>query len=920
MRILSGFIIFWLYWSCFLHTTAQAQSTISESSQTGKNHATVVYQKKQQSALKSISKPKVSRSPQQFIQELSIPGAAVKIKEDAPEPLAAVLAYAWQEYRLENYTQAKVFFLQAVESDNFEVRRDAENGLVYCYLKLGEVSAALPLLQKLVARGEQLESTAPALAAILYERGDFEALHELLPKLTPAQGEEWQKKIVLARFQQDSLSLSTDADQVEIEQFLQKYKSFLAECLEHEQFLRMALLLVDYNSSLSKELFADLSQCYPEDQNWQERVMREQLHLLSRGDLLITVAAPSDGRVPDQARNALLQEALWLKIDDLEQGSSEYHSFVQLLYEQDPENTEAALMAAWSCYQQEDYTCSQDLFSDLIRKNSSDDALLGLAYTLQKTGASAEALELLDEYPDKNNTKLSQLRYELQMTLGRNLYNKKNYKEAMVHLQQARDYQPENMELVEMILWSRYHLGETKPLTDFLWQQYQENRSAETAKLLSDLLYTRNDPVFTRTVMDGFAESDKEAIQKLAGDYAFRQKHPVLANQIYQGQSPYAGTAVPALDTMFLFRSRGGDDGTSSLDVSTFILKQQFSSHPGKTWSAAFFPLYMDSGRVSDDLPVGTAFHHLQGIEGNAEAWQDHLLAWGWRGELKIEGDIDWGIGIGTTPLNGIVAPTPVGKIQSRGSDWSVAVARDPVRDSMLSWIGQTDPYTGTEWGRITQTKLSAAKTISFSDWWLAFEGEYGFYHGKRVEDNTSLTASVSGGFTDNWQNFERSTGLFIFGRGFNRNSNFYTFGHGGYYSPARQIIGGPFFRLVTSTAHEYWLDVSCSAGINYSKTDDAPHYAELGSFFNIDPYDAAWQDLSGTYKGESETGLGVDAQIRGLLPLSNRWFIGGEASVNNVADYTEWQVAVSIRYRFGEGMGLGLPERDFSMITGLVQ
>ncbi len=470
-----------------------------------------------------------------------------------------------------------------------------------------------------------------------------------------------------------------------------------------------------------------------------------------------------------------------------------------------------------------------------------------------------------------------------------------------------------------MLLWSRYHLGETNPLVEFLWQQYQENTSADTAKSLSQILGALEDPAFTREVMEAFAISETEEVRKIAGDYAFQQKHPVLADQIYKGPSPYAGSAVPALDTMFHFRSKGGDDGISSLSVATLLVRQRFSSHPGKTWSVSVAPLSIDSGDLPADVPVGSVFLSPDQSQVQPGLWEEQIFTWGWRGDLQIEGDIDWDIGIGSTPLNGVITPTLVGKIKGSGPDWTLAVERDSVRESMLSWIGQTDPYSGREWGRVVQTSLGVAKALSFSDWWLTFEGKYGWYDGESVEQNGSLTASASGGYTTGWKNFERSTGIFLFARGFERNSNFYTFGHGGYYSPAQQIIAGPFFRLVTAVTSHYWLDVSCSAGLNYRKTDDAPRYAELGTVA-IHAEDPGWQDLQGTYRGESETGLGVDARIRGILPLSNGWFVGGEASINNVADFTQWQMAVALRYRFGKGMGLGLPERDFSMLTGLVQ
>lgn len=915
---------------CLFPGTGLAQSVSSISVEKTQNQATVVYQIEQQSILKSTNittpvsgttkqkQPTVSRSSQQFLQELALPVAKAQ-GQTATDPFAAVLNYGWQEYRLGNYRQAKEFFLQAVASDNVENHRNAEYGLLYSHLKLGDTRAALPLLQQFVARGEQLESTAPPLAAIFFEQGNFEALRALLPKLSPVQRKDMQEQIVVAQFQHDLLVLQESSRPEEVRNFLQRYNSFFEACRQPEQFFRMAKDLVERSTELAKKIFANLSRCLPDNQHWQERVLREQLHLLSNEELLAAASAPSDGKMSESNRNRLLQESLWLRLDKADQRSDEYESFVQLLYEQDPTNREVASMAAWSCYQREEYDCAIDIFSTLIQELPTDDALLGLVYALQKNGALLEALEQLEQHSNGKTAIFNQVRHDLHATLGGDLYRNKNYEKATLHLEQALTYQAKDVALTEMLLWSRYHLGESKPLVDFLWQQYQESGSADTAKSLSNLFGTLDDPVLTGKVMASFAESETAELQKIAGDYAFQQKHPVLADQIYQGQSPYAGSAVPAFDTTFHFRSKGGDNGTSSLNVGTLIIRQKVSSHSGKTWSLTLFPMSIYSKALPKNVPVGSMFRSPDQSQVQPELWQEHVFAWGWRGALQIEGNLDWDIRVGTTPLNGIVAPTPVGKIESSGSDWKLAMARDPVRDSILSWLGQTDPYSGREWGRVVQTSLAGAKTISFSDWWLAFEGKFGWYQGKNVEQNSSLTASISGGYTTDWKDFERSTGLFLFARGFKRNSNFYTFGHGGYYSPAQQIIGGPFFRLATSPTSRYWLEASCSAGLNYRKTDDAPRYTELGAV-DIGAEDPGWHDLFGTYSGESETGLGLDARVRGIVPLSDGWFVGGEASINNVTDFTQWQLAVALRYRFGKGMGLGLPERDFSTLTSLVQ
>jgi tetratricopeptide (TPR) repeat protein len=915
-----------IYSLFLLSVSGQAQST--PALEKGPHQTATVHRQEQRVLLESTKRAVITESveqdgsktirfPQRFLQGLPQPPA--KGTEAAADPLAAILAYGWQEYDRGNYSQAKVFFLQVAASENTETRRNAEYGLIYSYLKLGETDAALPLLQNFVARDELLEWAAPALAGILFGRGDIAALQALLPKLSPAEGKEWQERIVFARLQNDLLSLNASSRQDELKNVLEQYRFILAECRQQEQLFHLAALLVTSSPDPAKKIFAELRKCLPDDPQWQERVLREQLRLMSDLELLAAPSAPIAGTLSESTWKRLLLETMWQRLEQFQPEDAAYNSFAQALYEQDSDNPEAASMAAWSCYQRGEYDCAGNIFSTMMQAEPTDDALLGLAYTLQKKGEASVAMNLLDQHPDRKSERLNQLRHDLHATLGGDLYRNKDYQEAAAHLEQALILQPGNVGLTEMLLWSRYHLGESKPLVDFLWQQYREQGDADTARSLSHVLGALEDPVFTKEVMARFAESETADVRKIAGDHAFQQNHPVLADQIYREPGPYAGSADPALDTMFHFRSKGGDEGTSSLRVAALLVKQRISSYSGKTWSIVISPLSVESGTLPADVPVGSVFRSPDQSQVRPGLWNENASAWGWRVGMQIEGDLDWDIAIGTTPVNGVVSPTLAGKVQGGGSDWKIAVARDSVKDSMLSWLGQTDPYSGSEWGRVVETSVGGSKTISFNDWWLAFEGAYGWYDGKRVEQNSSLTASVSGGYTKEWVGFERSVGLFLFGRGFERNSNFYTFGHGGYYSPAEQVIAGPFFRIVTPSTAHYWLEASCSAGLNYRRTDDAPRYAELGAV-DIGPEDPGWNDLLGTYAGESGTGLGLDARVRGFLPLSNGWFVGGDVSINNVADFTQWQGAVVLRYRFGEGMGLGVPERDISMLTRLIQ
>lgn len=862
-------------------------------------------------------KTTVSRRPQKFLQDLPQPSARTPQGQDV-DKLATIVAYGWQEYRLKNYAQAKAFFSQGVDSGNDEIRHSASYGLAYTLLQLGDTDAALPLLQQLITGNkdeQQSESIASTLAALLFERGDLTVLESLLPKLPSEQQEEWRQKITEVEFQRDILHLkNTDP-----EQFLQKYHAFLSQCRHLEPFFQTATHLADTNPALAEQLFTTLGHCRPEDQHWQERIMREQLNRMGDDELFLVITASEKTTLTEAAWNSLLIETLWQRLDHIEREEPEYARFVDTLHNLSPDDNKAATLAAWSCYHRAEYACAKSIFSDLLQKNSSDNALKGLVYTMQKTGEEAEAIKLLSGHPSTIQT-FNQLRHDLQASLGERLYRQEQYAEAAAHLEQALLIQPDNLPLTTMLLWSRYHLGETEPLAEFLWQQYLEKDSETEAYALTDILGDLHQPAFTKEVITAFSKSNNKYVRKIAADFAFAQHHPVRANQIYLGEeTAYAGCANPELDIALSFRHKNGNPGTSRLATSTLAAEQRFSVTPGTTWSFSIARFQLDSGTIGDDLPVGSSFQRLQGIPGDAEQWQDDILAYGWRAGLYMEGETDWNLALGSTPLGGVIAPTVVGKIEASGQDWTLAAKSDSMRDSMLSWVGQTDPYSGREWGRVVETSLFASKTLSFDQWWLALEGKYGWYNGKNVEQNNALTGSVSAGYTSDWKSFQRSTGMFLFGRGFRRNSDFFTFGHGGYYSPEQQIVVGPFIRLHTGPDHHYWLDTSLSAGVNYRTTDDAPHYTELDEIDrNVEG--SARDDLLGIYIGDSKTDLGMDARIRGLLPISKGWFVGGEAAVNNVSDFTEWRLGIVLRYRFGEGMGLGQPERNVSTLTGLIQ
>ena len=140
---------------------------------------------------------------------------------------------------------------------------------------------------------------------------------------------------------------------------------------------------------------------------------------------------------------------------------------------------------------------------------------------------------------------------------------------------------------------------------------------------------------------------------------------------------------------------------------------------------------------------------------------------------------------------------------------------------------------------------------------------------------------------------------------GFEHNVNFFTYGHGGYYSPELMIIAGPFIRLTSKNSGRFWWDGQLSMGYSYRKTASAPHYWKTGDYYTSGLSADADDDIAQVYEGDSESQLTVDARLMGLYNLGSSWFLGAEAGINNSSDFTELQAAVFLRYRFGGGNAL---------------
>ncbi|HEY5995286.1 MAG TPA: cellulose synthase subunit BcsC-related outer membrane protein [Gallionellaceae bacterium] len=179
---------------------------------------------------------------------------------------------------------------------------------------------------------------------------------------------------------------------------------------------------------------------------------------------------------------------------------------------------------------------------------------------------------------------------------------------------------------------------------------------------------------------------------------------------------------------------------------------------------------------------------------------------------------------IGLTPF-GFPVSNVVGGVKwshyTADSGFSLDLSRRPVTSSLLSYAGVTDPVSGEVWGGVVTT--GAGLHLSHDLGRLTGFIDPGYYRltGKNVLDNTELALRT--GF--NWSFIDRedmrlTAGMAITYWNYRENLRFYSFGHGGYYSPQKYYsLALPFRWTGREENWSYMLQGSVSASVSQEKT-----------------------------------------------------------------------------------------------------
>ncbi|RPH43883.1 MAG: hypothetical protein EHM86_00570 [Desulfobulbaceae bacterium] len=836
-------------------------------------------------------------------------GGERAVQEDPDQKLRVTIGEGWHHYKAKEYNKALACFTAGSEATDVETRQNGLSGLAYTFMRLGQDRKAVALFADLFEQGYRPEETGAALVQLLIETDRIEEAREVLERVPVIVAKRWRNPLERKILRRQMDAAISAANPTAILEVLKRNHKKLKLCEETEQYYKAALVLQKKGVMVpAGNLLQALASCRMKDKEWQLRLLSHRLRPM--GDKELVQALGAQVRSSNLARPDLLKlgkSMLWQRLERSKPDSPIYRQLAQALVDLDPNDVMAVPLLAWSCYQQGDYTCSISSFRWLLaREPHNQEYLLGLCYGLQASGRPLEAIMAIREFPGKVGEQPRTQLVNLYFELGQKEYEASRFTTAEAHLNSAAEVDPGRRDVQELLSWARYRLGRPESLLALLLAQYKHKPGIGTAQVYVDILKATGRDSEKNLFMAELAKSDNPDLRRMAADDYYLRGWPMSAAFIAgDSHTCYAGCDKPQIDNTLSFRAREGDSGSSRLFAMAYTADVQSPTPAGRLWDVRLSPIHLDNGEFQDRPLIGSSYRMLYDSQVDVRESNPTIDVLQLDMGIRQEGDFPWQIRLGTTPISGPVEPRPTFLLSFWNEKWRLNLEQEAVRESRLSWVGMEDPYSQNSWGRVLRTGAELERTFSLKGpWWFSVASEYKYYWGEHVADNQQLSASVSWGKTDQWLGMTRDVGLFLETKGFERNTNFYTYGYGGYFSPELMLIAGPFIHVTKERSSDFWWDGSLSTGYTYHRAASAPRYWEPDSSMPV-------TDIIQRYSGSEESNLAVDARLRGLYSLGGAWFVGAELAINNSSDFTEFQGALILRYRFGQGTAFCLTPRQ---------
>jgi cellulose synthase operon protein C len=551
----------------------------------------------------------------------------------------------------------------------------------------------------------------------------------------------------------------------------------------------------------------------------------------------------------------------------------------------------------WGYYNLHNYSRANTWFQNAISWNEDDyEAAYGLALVLTQQGdydrAESVARWRLDQYPA-----MRKVMGDLATMRAMAAYKRKEYRQSIQLFADVETYRGLTRDEQIVQAWNYFQAGDYPKSA----QLFESLYVAKPDKYAASGVYASYAKLKNWPRIAELSKTYDGPLAELYQTYLVQRyyDHRLYANAYAMSPQKYpelAGYTSPVIAASGFGRFKSGDQGTSKL-------RELRADAAGSFYQDGINRLSLDIGLTSlnaGNLPAG-AFVGQVPLSGDRVYQFSPKTSYqslvDMRAAYQRLGFYTPTIELGISPVGGALDPTLVGKAELAGvedwGNWDITLYRNSVKQSILSYTGFKDPYSGTSWGRVSEDGLSVSAYDNLSQGWgLYGQAGISILEGEDVETNNHLSFALSLNRQIENPNFTFMTvGPAFSFEHYAQNEDFFTFGHGGYFSPDYIFQGAVAFRFLTKEARSYLIKGEVLAGLQTYKQDSAPIFP---------------LELSvASYPGTSANTFIATARLAGLFLIASQWGLGASVEYSKTANYSEFTAAAFLRFFFEPRNGL---------------
>jgi hypothetical protein len=233
-------------------------------------------------------------------------------------------------------------------------------------------------------------------------------------------------------------------------------------------------------------------------------------------------------------------------------------------------------------------------------------------------------------------------------------------------------------------------------------------------------------------------------------------------------------------------------------------------------------------------------------------------------------------------------------------------VERRPVTDSLTSYAGAKDPVTGAIWGEVMRESAGGNLSFDVPAYGAYVQGSANRYDGLNVQKNDGYEVNIGAyvrPINDEEQRLQ--IGANVNHQHYANNQNFFSLGHGGYFSP--QEFTSLSMPISYTVKRGRWrLEVEGAPGYQTYTENPAPYFPITPGFQSalaaLSAQAPAGHPIEAVYPALTKDGFGASGRALVAYQIAHGAEAGGEARINTFGGYNEARFGLFLRVPFGPG------------------